>query len=96
MPIPKFKDVLCEQTGGVATDTLKRLNAIRVGKYEEITEAILHAASNKEFGVMVLAGAGGKAFLSRRRQVGCQVRAASRWYDRRPGRATPCCNPRHG
>jgi len=43
MPIAKFKDVLYEETGGVATVTLHRpdrLNAIRVGMYEEISEAI--------------------------------------------------------
>jgi 1,4-dihydroxy-2-naphthoyl-CoA synthase len=54
MPIPKFKNVLYEETGGVATVTLNRpdrLNAIRVGMYEEIAEAILYAAWNKEVGV---------------------------------------------
>src|SRR5262249_5625411 len=65
MPIAKFKDVLYEETGGVATVTLHRpdrLNAIRVGMYEEISEAILHATWNKEAGVIVLRGAGGWAF----------------------------------
>lgn len=65
MAIPKFKDVLYEETGSIATVTLNRpdqLNAIRVGMYEEIAEAILHAGWNKDIGVIVLTGAGGKAF----------------------------------
>src|SRR5262245_11670283 len=65
MAVPKFNDVLYEETGGVATVTLNRpdrLNAIRVGMYEEITEAILYAGWNRHIGVSVLTGAGGKAF----------------------------------
>src|SRR5215470_11603764 len=56
MAIPKFKDVLYEETGSIATVTLNRpdqLNAIRVGMYEEIAEAILHAGWNKDIGVIV-------------------------------------------
>src|SRR5215831_9812189 len=65
MAIPKFRDVLYEETGSIATVTLNRpdqLNAIRVGMYEEITEAVLHAGWNKDIGVIVLTGAGGMAF----------------------------------
>ena len=63
--MPSFKDVLYAERDGVATVTLNRpesLNAIRVGMYEEITEAILTAGWNKDIGAIVLTGAGGKAF----------------------------------
>ncbi|MFV0295704.1 MAG: enoyl-CoA hydratase-related protein [Hyphomicrobiaceae bacterium] len=65
MTTPKFRDVLYEERDGVATVTLNRpdrLNAIRVGMYEEITEAILEAGWNKSIGAIVLTGAGDKAF----------------------------------
>ena len=58
-------DVLLEEKDGVATVTLNRpqaMNAIRVGMYEQIAEAIRHAAWNREIGVIVLTGAGGRAF----------------------------------
>jgi len=51
MAVPKFNDVLYEETGGVATVTLNRpdrLNAIRVGMYEEITEALCDLAIASE------------------------------------------------
>lgn len=65
MATPKFKDVLYEEKDGVATVTLNRPdrhNAIRIGMYEEITEAILTAGWNKDIGAIVLTGAGTKAF----------------------------------
>ena len=59
MPISKFKDVPCEGLGGAATLTLSRpdqLDAGRVGIYEEVTAAILHAGWHKD------THAGGQAF----------------------------------
>lgn len=58
-------DVLYEARDGVATVTLNRpeaLNAIRVGMYEKIAEALREAAWNREVGVIVLTGAGERAF----------------------------------
>src|SRR3972149_8658492 len=58
------RDVLYEEKGGVATITLNRpdsLNAIRVGMYEEIADAIQRAGWNSEVGVIVLTGAGDRA-----------------------------------
>jgi 2-ketocyclohexanecarboxyl-CoA hydrolase len=60
-----YRDVLYEEADGVATVTLNRpdaLNAIRVGMYEEIADAIQRAAWNRAIGVIVLTGAGTRAF----------------------------------
>jgi 2-ketocyclohexanecarboxyl-CoA hydrolase len=60
-----YRDVLYEEKDGVATITLNRpeaLNAIRVGMYEEITDAIHRAGWNRDIGVIVLTGAGDRAF----------------------------------
>ena len=64
-------DVLLEEKDGVATVTLNRpqaMNAIRVGMYEEIAEAIRSAAWNRDVGVIVLTGAGIVHFVLRRHQ----------------------------
>jgi 2-ketocyclohexanecarboxyl-CoA hydrolase len=58
-------DVLYEARDGVATVTLNRpqaMNAIRVGMYEQIVEALREAAWNREVGAIVLTGAGERAF----------------------------------
>lgn len=58
-------DVLYSEEAGIATVTLNRpdaLNAIRVGMYEEIAEAIQRAAWNRQIGVIVLTGSGDRAF----------------------------------
>jgi len=60
-----YRDVLYEEKDGVATITLNRpdsMNAIRVGMYEEIADAIHRAGWNREIGVIVLTGAGERAF----------------------------------
>lgn len=60
-----YRDVLYEEKDGVATVTLNRpdvLNAIRVGMYEEITDAVRRASWNRDIGVIVLTGAGDRAF----------------------------------
>ncbi|MBV7483189.1 enoyl-CoA hydratase-related protein [Bordetella sp. BOR01] len=62
---PEYRDVLYEEQDGVATVTLNRpdsLNAIRVGMYEELTDAIHRAGWNRAIGVIVLTGAGTRAF----------------------------------
>lgn len=61
----KYEDILYEEREGVATITFNRpekLNAFRMGTYEEVTAAIHRAGWNQEIGVIVLTGAGGKAF----------------------------------
>lgn len=58
-------DVLYAERDGVATVTLNRpesLNAIRVGMYERLGEALREAAWNRDIGVIVLTGAGDRAF----------------------------------
>ena len=58
-------DVLYDEADGVATVTLNRpeaLNAIRVGMYEKIAQALREASWNREIGVIVLTGAGERAF----------------------------------
>jgi 2-ketocyclohexanecarboxyl-CoA hydrolase len=65
MPTPAHRDVLLEMRDGIATITLNRpdaLNAIRVGMYEEIIDAILHAGWDRDIRVIVLTGAGSRAF----------------------------------
>ena len=53
--------------GGIATITINRpevRNAVRPQTYEELTEAMKMAADDPEVGVVVLTGAGDKAFCS--------------------------------
>jgi len=61
----EYRDVLYEERDGVAIVTMNRpdvLNAIRVGMYEEIADAIQRASWNRDIGVIVLTGAGERAF----------------------------------
>lgn len=60
-----YSDILLEKRGGVATVTINRpdsLNALRLSSYEELADALLRAGWNKEIGVVVLTGAGPRAF----------------------------------
>jgi 2-ketocyclohexanecarboxyl-CoA hydrolase len=60
-----YRDVLLEIRDGIATVTLNRpdaLNAIRVGMYEEIIDAVLTAGWDSDVRVIVLTGAGPRAF----------------------------------
>lgn len=60
-----FEDVLYEERDGVATVTVNRpekMNAYRSRTYGEVTEAILQAGWKPEIGVVVLTGAGTRAF----------------------------------
>ena len=62
-----YEDVLYEQQGGIATITINRpqvRNAVRPQTYEELTHAMHRAADTPEVGVVVLTGAGDKAFCS--------------------------------
>ncbi len=60
-----YQDILYDETDGVATITFNRpekLNAFRLGTYDEVIDALLTAGWNRDIGVVVLQGAGGKAF----------------------------------
>jgi len=62
-----FEDILYEVAGGVATITLNRPkihNAIRARTCEELIDAFNAAAWDDKIGVIILTGAGRKAFCS--------------------------------
>jgi len=62
-----FQDILYDARSGIATITINRpevRNAVRPRTYEELTEAMKNAADDPEIGVVVLTGAGDKAFCS--------------------------------
>ncbi len=61
----QFEDLIYEEAAGVATVTVNRpdrLNAYRMGTYQEVIEALLTAGWNQDIGVIVLQGAGPRAF----------------------------------
>ncbi|MCC6534353.1 MAG: enoyl-CoA hydratase/isomerase family protein [Burkholderiales bacterium] len=65
MEARQYEDILYEEKEGVATITVNRpdsLNAFRMGTYEEVADAVRRAGWNKEIGVIVLTGAGTRAF----------------------------------
>ena len=60
-----WKHVTSQRAGRITTITVNRpesLNAFRLGTYEEMADAIRRAGWNKEIGVIVLTGAGNRAF----------------------------------
>ncbi|WP_433205673.1 enoyl-CoA hydratase-related protein [Dactylosporangium sp. CS-047395] len=60
-----YTDILFGTAGGVATITINRpeaLNALRLETIDELTSAVLAAGADPEIGVVVLRGAGGRAF----------------------------------
>lgn len=62
-----YQDILFDVSEGVATVTINRpekRNAVRPQTYEELTSAMHRAADDPEVGVVVLTGAGDKAFCS--------------------------------
>ena len=62
---PAYEDVLYEERDAVATITVNRpdkLNAYRTQTYTEVTDALLRAGWNRDIGVIVLTGAGTRAF----------------------------------
>ncbi len=63
----QFEDVQYEAHGGIANITINRpqvRNAVRPQTYEELTRAVSMAADDPEVGVVVLTGAGDKAFCA--------------------------------
>jgi 2-ketocyclohexanecarboxyl-CoA hydrolase len=61
----RYEDILYEEKGGVATITFNRpevLNAFRIDTYEEVLDALNRAGWNRHMGVIVLTGAGTRAF----------------------------------
>jgi len=62
-----YEDILYESGSGIATLTINRpekRNAVRPQTYEELTGAMHRAADDPTIGVVVLTGAGDKAFCS--------------------------------
>lgn len=62
-----FEDILYEETGGVARITINRpdrYNAFRGKTVEELIQAFQRAGWNRKIGVIVLTGAGDKAFCT--------------------------------
>ncbi len=62
-----FEDILYEEKNGAAWITINRpekYNAFRAETVEELIQAFQKAAWNKDIGVIVLAGAGDKAFCT--------------------------------
>lgn len=60
-----YEDIIYDANAGIATITVnrpERLNAWRENTYYEIIDALTRAGWDKSIGVVVLAGAGGKAF----------------------------------
>jgi len=63
----KFKDIIYEESGGVARITINRekvYNAFRGQSVEEILAAFMKAGWDNDIGVIVLTGAGDKAFCT--------------------------------
>lgn len=64
---PEYSDILYEQSGGIARITINRpkvLNALRRETYAELADAFRRAADDSSVGVIVLTGAGTRAFCS--------------------------------
>lgn len=60
-----YEDIICVVEEGVATITvnrLERMNAWRENTYYEMIDALTNVGWDKSVGVVVIAGAGGKAF----------------------------------
>ncbi len=60
-----YKDILYQERDGVATITVNRpdsMNAFKIGTYQEVIDALQVAGWNANIGVIVLTGAGSRAF----------------------------------
>src|SRR5450759_627644 len=60
-----YNDIIYEERNGVATVTINRpdrMNALRMGTYGELIDALRQASWNREIGAIVLTGAGTRAF----------------------------------
>ena len=67
-----FEDILLEKKDGVATITINRpekLNAFSGHTIEEMIEALQDAGWDKSIGVVVITGAGERAFVDIERQI---------------------------
>jgi enoyl-CoA hydratase/carnithine racemase len=65
--MPTYQDLLYATNDGVATITINRpsrLNAFNAHTLDELKEALEHAGANHSVGVVVLTGAGDRAFSS--------------------------------
>ena len=65
MDATTYQDLVYDEKDGVATITVnrpERLNAFREGTYVEVVDAIQRAGWNRDIGVIVLTGAGTRAF----------------------------------
>ena len=65
MTVPEFEDIIYDVKDGVATITINRpdrLNAFRQQTYFEVIDALTEAGWDRDVGVIVITGAGGKAF----------------------------------
>lgn len=63
----KFEDILYQHADGIAKITINRpevRNAFRPETVQELIQAFSHAHANSEIGVIILTGAGDKAFCS--------------------------------
>lgn len=63
----KYQDISLSKKAGIATIILNRpqvLNALRPNTYDELTHAMSDAAEDDEIGVVVVTGAGDRAFSS--------------------------------
>ncbi len=61
----QYEDILYEERGAVVTITINRpekMNAFRTKTYSEVTDALLRAGWDTKIGVIVLTGAGTRAF----------------------------------
>ncbi len=62
-----FQDIICEKADGIATITMNRpevLNAFRGQTVDELIEAFRDAWHDRTIGVVILTGAGDRAFSS--------------------------------
>lgn len=81
-----FEDILYEKDGGIATITMNRpevLNAFRAQTVDELTEAFKDAWADRSIGVVILTGAGNRAFST----GGDQTVRADGGYQGKPSRS---------
>lgn len=88
--IKEYEDILFQQYGGIAKITINRpqvYNAFRPKTNEEMLDAMAICRERADIGVIVLTGAGDKAFCS----GGDQEGERNRWVYRRQWSAASQC-----
>ena len=97
----KYEDILYEEVDGVATITFNRaekLNAFRMRTYGEVIDALHRAGWSKAIGVIVLTGAGGRAFCvggdSSDKKQGCGNFSRLPYWPPSAMNSTPPCSSR--